>query len=115
MGAIATAADGSFASVAFLEIWDNAVAPEPDVKTKDAVLEIPGSSNVVYQDFGQAAVTLELRVAVESLAAIQAKRGVRGSLVYHAGTVNARLRHITNIQKDALGVGFKVTLSFLIG
>ena len=115
MAALSTYYDGSFASVGFLELFESGTAPEPDIKTKDAVLEIPGSNNVVYQDFGQGAVLLDLRVAVGSLASIQAKRGTRGSLVYHAGTVNARLRHITNIQKDFLGFGAKVTLSFIIG
>lgn len=115
MGVIANAADGSFSGVSFWEQWPNAEAPEPSTTSKDAVLEIPGSSNVYYQDFGQAAQTLDLEVAVESPAAIKAKRGVRGSLVYHAGTVTARLRSVTNIRKDAIIGGYKVTLSFLIG
>lgn len=107
--------DSSFAGVQFMALWDDAFAPEPDLKTKDAILEIPGSSNVVYQDFGQAAITFDLRAGVTSLTAMQAKRGVRGSLVYYGGTVSARLRSITNVQRDAFGLGWKVTLSFLIG
>ncbi len=110
--------DGSFGGTSFWEQYEGGLsANEPDVRTNEAILEIPGGNAVVYQDFGQGAQTLELPVAVMAaeLAALRAKRGVSGSLVWHSGTNSARLRHVTNARRVALDSdGYLCQLNFLM-
>ena len=108
--------DGSFAGVAFMESFNGGYTPDADLRSKDAILEIPGSSNVYHQDFGQAARTFskDVIMSTSNYTLMQSKHMVSGSLVSYTGTVTARLRNIVNVRFAGHSLGIVLaTLEFL--
>lgn len=109
--------DASFMGVKFWEQFSSGYAPIPPLKAKDAILEIPGSNNAYYQDFGRAATeyTASASLSVDDFNDMKLKHRLTGSLVIRAGTFTAVLRNITNPQLAAHDLGVvNCNLEFLI-
>lgn len=109
--------DSSFGGVSFLELVQDAFTfPGADLSEEFALLHIPGGNTSVLQSFGFQAQQLDLSIAINgsTVASLVAKAGTSGTLVYHGGSISARLTGITQPRKDVLGGGtWNMTLKFV--
>ncbi len=109
--------DASFGGVSFMELVDGAfTTPGGDLIEDFALLHIPGGNTSVLQSFGMLAQQLDLSIAINgtTVAALAAKAGTSGTLVYHGGSISARMTGITQPRKDVLGGGtWNMTLKFV--
>jgi hypothetical protein len=107
--------DSSFAGVSFLELFDDGFGVEPDTAEDVTLTRIPGGNTTVIQSSGRIAKTLDLPIGAEGseITSLRGKVGTSGSLVYHAGTVTARLIGVRQVRKAAIG-GYKAVLNLVI-
>lgn len=111
--------DGSFDSVAFMEIYPSGRAVEHDSGISFALTPIPGGNKYTIDVAGANPDRLDLTIAVTgtSLTSLRskAKNSVRGSLVYHAGTTNARLVNVKGVSKQQRADAYLATLELILG
>ena len=110
MGILSPLYSGSFASVSFFE--QGAWYVGMDVETEGTLHNL-GGGNHIYVDMGQAPGLFEISVGVEATqaAALLAKRGDSGTLVWSRGSQTATLLDIIPTEADAMD-GHTYTLRF---
>jgi hypothetical protein len=108
--------DGSFKGVQFWEQFNGGFGDEPETEEENAIFHIPGGNRTVVQGFGKVAGRLDLVVSVNAagLTSLRNQVGSSGSLVYHAGTITARLTKVGQPKRAGYGIdAVNTTLSFL--
>lgn len=112
-------ADASFDGAAFREIFDGQLAVAPDSGTEYATTKIPGGGAYTIDSAGAGPRVLQLPIGATDaqLASLRSKadNAVRGSLVYHAGTVAARLMKVTQVRDAAIVDAHRATLELIMG
>lgn len=111
--------NGSFRGTSSFWIQDSGPFTEPgaDLAEDYVLLRIPGGNITILQSFGSAPRTLDLPIAINSsdLASLVAKQASSGTLVYHGGSIQARMVGMTQPQRDNLDQGtWKMTLKFVL-
>ena len=114
-GTIADGYNASFDGVSFMELFDSGYAVEPESGVDYAVAPVVN----VVQTSGQSSRTLDLPIALAAaqLTSLRTKANsaTRASLVYHAGTVNARLLKIKGVRKQLVQDIYLATLEMVVG
>lgn len=111
--------NGSFDSVSFMEQFAGQLAGEPDSGVESSITHIPGGNVNVIQTSGQGPRKLDLPIAVAganlTLLRSKATSATRGSLIYHAGTTNARLLSVKAVRAHAVDDAYFATLELVVG
>jgi hypothetical protein len=112
MGRIANHYGASFDGVSFWEQSSGSFHPGMDVNSSGTLYNHTGGTHT-YVDMGKAAGLFEINAAVEAAqrTALEAKRGVSGSLIWSRGTQTATLLDILPSEVDGFD-GHKLTLRF---
>lgn len=117
MGVLDTYYDGSFGGTSFVELYEGLAAVEPDTGGESSVTHIPGGNTTVIQTAGLVAKTLDLSIGANTaeLRALEGKVLSRATLVYHAGSVNARLMKVKNLRYVYSSGSYAAVLELIIG
>ncbi len=111
--------DAEFDGAEFLEIFQGLYAPEPDSGVEYSETKIPGGSKTVIQTAGPGTRKLDLPIACAGaqLASLRGKadNATRDTLIYHAGSVSARLMKVLNVRKQGVDDAYLATLQFVMG
>lgn len=111
--------DAEFDGIDFLEIYQGAYAPEPDSGVDFTETKIPGGSKTIIQTAGPGTRKLDMQIAAAStsIAALRSRAdsATRDTLVYHAGSVSARLLQVVNVKKQGVDDAYLCTLRFVMG
>lgn len=111
--------NASFDSVSFMEQFSGQFALEPDSGVESSITHIPGGDVNVIQTSGQGPRKLDLPIAVAganlTLLRSKATSATRASLVYHAGTTNARLLSVKSVRAAAADDAYFATLELVVG
>ncbi len=112
-------ANASFGGTSFQELYEGQLAVEPDSGVAYTITPIPGGDKFVVQTAGAKPRTLDLPIActLASLNALRTKadNAQRQSLIYHAGTTQARLMQVKNVRSVAVVDAYRATLELIIG
>ncbi len=117
MSVLAPYYDGSFDGTGFMELFPNQIAVEPDTAGEASITHIPGGSTTVIQTAGLIAQTLDLAVGMDGaqLTALRGKVLNRATLIYHAGSVNARLMKVKSVHFNNIHGAYDAVLELIIG
>lgn len=117
MGILSDSYDGSFGGTDFMELYEGLAAVEPDTALEFSVTHIPGGNTTVIQSAGLIAQTLDLPIGADAadLAALRGKVGTRATLIYHAGSVNARLMKVKNVRSVYSSGSYAAVLELILG
>lgn len=111
-------ADGSFKSIDFFIEYEGGLSPSgPDVVEEFTIHHIEHSDDGIFQTNGRITRQLELPVAVTATqydALTNAVGTPAGTLVYHEGTLTARLVAVRRPRKVARHDLYKMVLSFVV-
>jgi hypothetical protein len=97
--------DASFKGIGFRELYSGGLSPAgQDTEEQITVIKIPGGNTSVLQSAGRTMnpVTIPIACTSAALASLRGAVGSNGSLVYHGGTVTARLTKVGEPRKAAM-------------
>lgn len=117
MGLLSPHYDGSFGGTGFMEIFDGLAGVEPDTAGDVSITHIPGGNTTVIQTSGLIAQQIDLPIGVDAaeLSALRGKVLSRATLVYHAGSGNARLLKVKNVRFVRTSGAYAAVLELLLG
>lgn len=117
MGTLSDKYDSSFGGTGFLELYEGLAAVEPDTAAEFSATHIPGGNTTVIQTAGLIAQQLDLSIGADAaeLTALRGKVLTRAALVYHAGSVSARLMKVKNVRSVYSSGSYAAVLELIIG
>lgn len=107
--------DASFKGTGFRELYSGGLSPAgQDTEEQVTVIKIPGGNASVLQSAGRTMnpVTIPIACTSAALASLRGAVGSNGSLVYHGGTVTARLTKVGEARKAAQYDVYQASLTF---
>jgi hypothetical protein len=117
MGIVSPHYDGSFGGIGFMELFPNQIAVEPDTAAEFTATHISGGNTTFIQTAGLIAQTLDLAIGADAaeLSALRGKVLTHATLVYHAGSVSARLMRVKSVHYNNIPDAYDAVLELILG